>query len=219
MVDRAQHNCRSQVLGEKIPLQSHDVDEYSRILGMAACRGAISPLDRLIDYRWLGLAGPAPDKAAPPLIPLRPGRAALIGLIGGVVSGLMLGRLGRSLPDEWFAGMTTRDAVSVHLQMMLAAIWVQAPLAILAALAVPSLRTIHALFAANVAGLVMAIAIALSLVVRGAPVTLLMTVQYIISPVVIGGTVLALPAALLTELITTFVLSRRLPSLRLRPYR
>ncbi len=95
-----------------------------------------------------------------------------------------------------------------NIQMMLAAIWVQAPLAILAALAVPSLRTIHALFAANVAGLVMAIAIALSLVVRGAPVTLQMTVQYIISPVVIGGTVLALPAALLTELITTYRLYR-----------
>jgi Zn-dependent protease with chaperone function len=150
---------------------------------------------------WAWLKPPS-GGAKLPLSPLRPRRAALIGLLGGLACGLALNRIGQSLPADWAGAVTTSDGASpAHFRMMLAAMVAQPPLAALTGLLVPRLRAVHALFAANLAGLVMAAAIWCHMLDQGSWTALgsLPVLKLLFPTVVIGGAVLALPAALLVQ--------------------
>jgi Zn-dependent protease with chaperone function len=147
---------------------------------------------RVEGWAWIG---PGPPQAAPPLALLCPGQAALLGLACGLAVGLVVDRLGQFLPEEWARTASLHgEAVPAHVRMMLAAILVQVIIAALAFFAVPRLRPVHALLAANVAGLVIAIAIQLHLFVShgwGRP-GLLDAIEWLWQPIIIGGAVSAL---------------------------
>jgi Zn-dependent protease with chaperone function len=150
-------------------------------------------------WAWLD---PLPSEVKLPLTPLHPRRAALIGILGGLACGLVLSWIGQSLPAGWVRAVTTsNDAVPAHIRMMLVAIAAQPPLAALTVLLVPRLRTVHALFAVNVAGLVMAGAIWCHMLAQGSwtGVGPLPVLRFMFPAVVIGGVVLALPVALLVQ--------------------
>jgi Zn-dependent protease with chaperone function len=171
------------------------------------------------DVRHWAWLDPASAEIAPPLARLWLGRAALIGVLGGTVFGLALDRLSQSLPEEWARAASLHgEAASVVVRMMLAAILVQAMLAALSVFAVSRLRSVHAIFASNIAGLVLAIAIRLHQLANpgwGRP-GVLIALEALLQPVIIGGALAALPTAMLLQVLLSLARSlsanvRRIP--------
>ncbi len=152
------------------------------------------PADRVHEERSL---------PSPPLAQLRPGRAALLGLLGGAFASLWLHSLGDQLPVEIWrsrAGLPA-SGVPVHLRMLVAAMLLQIPIAILATTAVPRLRFLHAVLAINVAGVVMTFAVRLYFVAHPNLSHGSFPIFEDISMVVVGGVAAALPGVVATQIL------------------
>jgi hypothetical protein len=152
-------------------------------------------------------------RAEPPLY-LR--RALLIGVAGGLAAAVALPWLRLLLPLGALNDVRYPETAGaeVLLSMTLTCIAVQAVIAALVALAIPKLPTPHAMFAAFVSGWILAVAEVLQLVVRGASVS--MGLDLVLLPVVFGGALPALVAALTmsTLRLPTYALFTRLRSAR-----
>jgi Zn-dependent protease with chaperone function len=136
-----------------------------------------------------------------PLAQLRPGRAALLGLLGGAFTALCLRWLGDQLPVEIWRGRTGLPAsgVPVYIRMLVAAMLLQTPIAIMATTAVPRLRILHAVLAINVAGLVMTVAVRLYFVAHPNLDHQSFPIFEDTCMVIIGGVAAALPSAVATQ--------------------
>ena len=145
------------------------------------------------EWPFLGsVPGPVPLME----LPLRLRRALLIGVVGGLAAGFVLPWLRLPLPVGALHDVgypETADAAMI-LSMTLTSMVVQGVIAALVVLVIPKLPIPHAMFAAFVGGWILTGGEVLQLVLRGT--SLGTGLDRVLVPVVFGGALLALVAAL-----------------------
>ena len=133
--------------------------------------------------------------------PLRLRRALLIGVAGGLAAGVALPWLRLPLPpgalhEVGYPGTAGGAAI---LSMTMTCMMVQGAIAALVALTIPRLSIPHAIFAAFVAGWILAVAEVLQLLAMGAAIGT--ALELVLAPVVFGGALLALVAAVVVAVL------------------
>jgi hypothetical protein len=133
--------------------------------------------------------------------PLRLRRALLIGVAGGLAAGMALPWLRLPLPpgalhEVGYPGTAGGAAI---LSMTMTCMMVQGAIAALVALTIPRLSIPHAIFAAFVAGWILAVAEVLQLLAMGAAIGT--ALELVLAPVVFGGALLALVAAVVVAVL------------------
>lgn len=140
---------------------------------------------------WAFLEAPSAPVPLPRQSPLRPDLALMIGLGGGIIfCGLLAA--GVTLPHYWVN--TDSEGLAKFYGQIGMAVCIQAALAAIVALCVKRLATIHALFAAFVAGSVMTLGLAAFLLSRGGE-AVLDSLPLMFFQIVYGGALLALPVS------------------------
>ena len=148
---------------------------------------------------WAFLEPPRP--ALPHLtLPLAPGRSIAIGLAAGMVAGVMLGWVQVPWAPTLNLGVEQTPETTRFVAMMVTAVLVQAAVAALVVFAVSGVRVIQAMFAAFVAGNVLAIALCLQMW-EFDPTLIVLCLQVSYGFIIIGGDVAALPSALIAAII------------------
>jgi Zn-dependent protease with chaperone function len=144
---------------------------------------------------WAFLAPPHPPLSHLTL-PLVPGRLIVIALVAGMVAGVMLG----PVQVPWAPTLVLGQTPDRFVAMMVTAVLVQAAVATLVVFVVSGVRVIQAMFAAFVAGNVLAIALCLQMW-EFDPSLIVLCLQVSYGFIIIGGAVVALPSALIAAMV------------------
>lgn len=127
--------------------------------------------------------------------PLRPIRVLLIGGLGGLCAAAALPWVGPTFAPTSLHGFgfaEHSEAGALFIALLLAAMVMQAALAALAGFAVPRLGVVHGMFAASVAGTVLAVSVTVQLRSHGVERSAGELFGVVFGPVVMGGALLAL---------------------------
>jgi Zn-dependent protease with chaperone function len=148
---------------------------------------------------WAFLAPPRPPLSHLTL-PLAPGRSIAIALVAGMVAGVMLGSVQVPWAPTLKFGVEQTADTTRFVAMMVTAVLVQAAVATLVVFVVSGVRVIQAMFAAFVAGNVLAIALCLQMW-EFDPSLIVLCLQVSYGFIIIGGAVVALPSALIAAMV------------------
>jgi Zn-dependent protease with chaperone function len=150
---------------------------------------------------WAFLEAPSTPVPLPRQAPLRPDLALMIGLGGGIMfCGLLAA--GVTLPHYWVNTLIDTDSESLakFYGQIGTAVCMQAAIAAIVVLCVKRLATIHALFAAFVAGSIITLGLAAFLLSQGGE-AVLSSLPLMFFQIVYGGALLALPVSFAVSVI------------------
>jgi Zn-dependent protease with chaperone function len=150
---------------------------------------------------WAFLTPPRPPLSHLTL-PLAPGRSIAIALVAGIVAGVMLGSVQVPWVPTLKFGVEQTPDTTRFVAMMITAVLTQAAVATLVVFVVSAMRVIQAMFAAFVAGNVLAIAFCLQMW-EFDPSLIVLCLQVSYGFIIIGGAVAALPSALIAAMVKT----------------
>ena len=148
---------------------------------------------------WAFLVSPRPPLSHL-ILPLAPGRSVAIALVAGMVAGVMLGYVQVPWTPTLNFGVDQTPDTTRFVAMMVTAILVQAAVATLVVFVVSGVRVIQAMFAAFVAGNVLAIALCLQ-VWEFDPSLIVVCLRASYGFIILGGASAALPSALIAAMI------------------